>query len=156
MLQSDGTILVGGSFSLIGGGGEGTTGRNSIARLSGEGSVDPAFDPGANARVTAIVMQPDGKIVVGGGFTMLGGGGGGTTARWRIGRLNDDGSLDSSFPDVWPLSPPYTAGEITALALQPDGRIVLAGHFFDGHPGQPPATSRLSWAGREVVTRSRA
>ena len=45
----------------------------------------------------ALAVQADGKILVGGGFTTLGGGGTGTTTRNYIGRLNADGSLDTSF-----------------------------------------------------------
>ena len=55
------------------------------------------FNPGANAIVCAMAVQPDGKILVGGNFTTLGGGGTGTTPRNNIGRLNADGSLDASF-----------------------------------------------------------
>src|SRR5438046_2436535 len=59
-------------------------------------SVD-SFNPGANGMVNALVVQPDGKIVVGGFFTTLGGGGTGTITRNHIGRLNADGSEDTSF-----------------------------------------------------------
>ena len=55
------------------------------------------FDPGANGTVRALAVQADGKILVGGAFTTLGGGGTGTTTRNYIGRLNADGSLDTSF-----------------------------------------------------------
>src|SRR4029077_1308393 len=65
------------------------------------GQSADGFDPGANAPVVAIAVQPDGKILVGGNFTTLGGGGTGTTTRNRIGRLNADGSLDTTFnPDA--------------------------------------------------------
>ncbi|MEO8077875.1 MAG: delta-60 repeat domain-containing protein, partial [Acidobacteriota bacterium] len=85
-VQADGKILVGGSFTGLGGG-IGATSRQRIGRLNPDGSVDPTFNPGANGDVRVIVVQPDGKILVGGGFTTLGGG-----ARNRIGRLNADGS----------------------------------------------------------------
>ena len=71
--------------------------REAIGRLNADGSLDTSFDPGANGQVITIVVQPDGKILVGGQFTMLGGGGTGTTPRNRIGRLNADGSLDATF-----------------------------------------------------------
>src|SRR4029077_7948453 len=94
-LQSDGKILVGGNFNLLGGGGTGTTPRNRIGRLNADGSLDTGFNPGANSVVQSLVVQPDGKILAGGVFTTLGGGGTGTTPRANIGRLNADGSLDS-------------------------------------------------------------
>ena len=99
VVQPDGKILVGGAFTMLGGGGTGTTARNHIGRLNADGSLDFAgFNPGANdRRVRHLAVQPDGKILVGGAFTTLGGGGTGTTTRNRIGRLNADGSLDASF-----------------------------------------------------------
>ena len=60
-------------------------------------SVKDGFDPGANGLVSALAVQSDGKIVVGGNFTTLGGGGTGTSTRNHIGRLNPDGSLDATF-----------------------------------------------------------
>ena len=84
------------SFTTLGGG-TGTTTRNHIGRLNADGSLDTSFNPGANGAVYAVAVQPDGKILVGGDFTTLGGGGTGTTPRNHIGRLNADGSLDTSF-----------------------------------------------------------
>ena len=71
--------------------------RNYIGRLNADGSLDTSFDPGANGNVVALAVQADGKILVGGALTTLGGGGTGTTTRNYIGRLNADGSLDTSF-----------------------------------------------------------
>jgi len=81
---------VGGAFTTLGGGGTGTTPRNSIGRLNADGTLDTTFDPGANNTVYALAVQADGKIIVAGGFTTLGGGGTGTTLRNRIGRLSSD------------------------------------------------------------------
>jgi len=66
-------------------------GISAVARA--QSGLDDSFNPGANGRVAAVVVQPDGKILVGGEFTMLGGGGTGGAARNYIGRLNADGSL---------------------------------------------------------------
>jgi uncharacterized delta-60 repeat protein len=121
-VQPDGKILVGGRFTTLGGGGTGTTARTYLGRLNANGSLDTSFDPGANEEVTAIAIQPDGKILVGGGFTALGGGGTGTTTRYRIGRLHADGSLDTSFN-------PGANWNVFALAVQPDGQILVGGGF---------------------------
>ncbi|MCX6538747.1 MAG: delta-60 repeat domain-containing protein [Acidobacteria bacterium] len=48
-------------------------GACAVARAQ---SLDTAFDPGANGNSSAIAVQADGKILVGGYFTMLGGGAG--------------------------------------------------------------------------------
>ncbi|MBZ5551927.1 MAG: hypothetical protein LAO21_04335 [Acidobacteriia bacterium] len=134
-VQPDGKILVGGYFSTLGGGGTGTTPRNCIGRLNPDGSLDTSFDPGASGGVFALVVQPDGKILVGGDFTTLGGGGTGTTAVHRIGRLNPDGSLDTSFN-------PGANYEVFALAVQPDGKIVAVGGFTTLAGGGTGTTTR--------------
>ena len=121
-VQPDGKIVVGGDFTMLGGGGTGTTARSRIARLNPDGSLDPAFNPGADASVLALAIQSDGKILVGGNFTTLGGGGTGTTARHRIGRLLPDGSLDATFN-------PGANNTVWTLAIQPDGKILVGGFF---------------------------
>ena len=134
--QPDGKILVVGGFTTLGGGGTGTTSRNRIGRLYADGSLDTSFNPGANGNVNGVVRQPDGRILVFGEFTMLGGGFTGTTARQYLGRLNADGSLDTSFN-------PGANGRIVALALQPDGKILVAG-FFTGLGGGTGTTPRAN------------
>ena len=126
-LQPDGKILVGGSFTALGGGGTGTMPRSKLGRLNADGSIDPNFDPGATGDgIYALAVQPDGRIVVGGGFTALGGGGAGTTPRANIGRLDADGSIDPGF------DPGAPGDGVYAIALQKDGRVVAVGDFTTG------------------------
>lgn len=113
-LQSDGKVLVGGGFTMVNG-----VARSYIARLNSDGSVDSSFAPtsGANGAVHDIAVQPDGKVLIGGDFTAVNG-----TARFRLARLNSDGSLDTDF----------TAGagaSVYAITLQADGKILLGGSF---------------------------
>lgn len=122
-VQADGRIIVGGKFTMIGGGGTGNTVRHHIARLLPNGQVDPTFNPGTNNDVYSIVVQPDGKILLGGFFTQVGGGTG-TTVRRRLARLNADGTIDLSFdPDAG------TDGPVYALLLHRDGTIIVGGNF---------------------------
>ncbi len=79
-----------------------------------------SFNPGADDTVNALVLQPDGKILVGGYFSMLGG-----QPRNRIGRLNPDGTLDASFDP----GTNFTAYVVDSLVLQPDGKILVGGDF---------------------------
>lgn len=92
------------------------------ARAAG-GTLDPSFLAapltGPNGPVTAMVMQPDGKLVIAGPFTTVHG-----VARHALARLNADGSLDMTF-DVQLSS----QGEVRALALQDNGKLVLGGRF---------------------------
>ncbi|HYK22642.1 MAG TPA: hypothetical protein VEV42_18005, partial [Pyrinomonadaceae bacterium] len=121
-VQFDGQILVGGDFNFLGGGGFGNVPRSKIGRLNPDGSVDTSFNPGANGQITAMLVQPDGKILIGGFFTMVGSGGSGTVPRSRIARLNPDGTVDTSFN-------PGANNTVRAFALQRDGRIVVVGDF---------------------------
>src|SRR5713101_797668 len=132
-LQADGKILVGGSFTTLGGGGTGRTARNRIARLNPDGTLDTTFDPGANGEVDALAIQADGKILVGGAFTTLGGGG--TTVRNHIARLNSNGTPDTSFD-------PGANNNVLALAVQPDGKILLGGDFTTVGGGGTGTTPR--------------
>ncbi len=115
-LQTDGKILIGGSFTSY----NGTT-RNYIARLNADGTLDLTFNPGtgANDFVQTIALQPDGKILMGGGFTSYNG-----TTQNYITRLNVDGTIDLTFN--------LGTGANSAvldIALQPDGNILIGGGF---------------------------
>ena len=115
-LQSDGKILVGGSFTTY----KGLT-QNYIARLNTNGSLDTSFNIGTgfNSNVNGLALQSDGKILVGGFFTTYKG-----LAQIRIARLNTDGSLDTSFNIGTGFG-----SSISAIALQSDGKIVVGGSF---------------------------
>ena len=69
-----------------------------------------------------MVLQPDGKVVVGGYFNGLGGGTG-ATVRNYLGRINGDGTVDAGFN-------PGATFYVDALALQADGAIVVGGDFI--------------------------
>jgi uncharacterized delta-60 repeat protein len=87
--------------------------------------VDPTFDPGSGvnkngtATVNAILVQPDSQILIGGDFTTYNG-----VARAGIARLNTNGSLDTSFHPG-----PGANAQVLAVALQPDGKVLIAGSF---------------------------
>ena len=113
-VQPDGKVLLGGTFTTLGG-----VARNRMARVDAAGVVDPAFDPNVNGEVVAMVLQPDGKIVIGGIFSSVGG-----QTRNGLARLNADGTLDTAFnlnADSF----------VYGLTAQPDGKILVAGGFDD-------------------------
>jgi uncharacterized delta-60 repeat protein len=97
------------------------------------GAVDPEFYPGlgADGHVLAAVRQPDGKIIIGGAFTRVAG-----VPRNCVARLNADGSLDPAFAagsgvtNVPNAFPPM----VRAVALQPDGKVIIGGRlgYVDG------------------------
>ncbi len=122
-VQPDGKVLLGGDFTVVN-----NTNRSHIARLNADGSLDPSFDPGsgtdASGTVRAILVQSDGKILIGGSFTNFNG-----VARNYLARLNANGSLDTA----------YLNGElggndvVYALAVQADGKLLVAGNFTRFH-----------------------
>ncbi|HSH16878.1 MAG TPA: Calx-beta domain-containing protein, partial [Verrucomicrobiae bacterium] len=120
--QTDGKVLIGGDFTSVN-----SVSRSRIARLNTDGSVDLSFNPGQgmNASVRAILVLPDGDIVVGGSFTSVRG-----VARNYLARLKPDGSVDTDF--LAGLSGANNA--VFDLAQQVDGKILVVGDFtlFNG------------------------
>jgi uncharacterized delta-60 repeat protein len=121
-VQTDGKILIGGSFTVI------NTSRNYISRLNSDGSFDATFNVGGlgtDLAVTSIAIQSDGKIVIAGIFTKFNG-----TSRNGIARINANGSLDVSFN-------PGTGSNNGAqtLAIQSDGKIIIGGLGFSTFNG---------------------
>lgn len=121
-VQPDGKVLIGGDFTDVNG-----VSRPHIARLNLDGSVDVTFDPGTgpSAPVRAITLQPDGRILIGGSFTNVNG-----TDRGRMARLDANGALDSVFLG----GIEGANADVTSIAIQFDGNIIVAGEFtaFNG------------------------
>ena len=118
-VQADGKILTGGRFSTIGG-----QARNRIARLDATTGLADSFNPapnGLNTLVSAIAVQADGKIFVGGYFTTIGG-----QPRRDIARLDATTGLADSFnPNV------SGNGAVYAIAVQTDGKVLAGGDFIN-------------------------
>ena len=91
------------------------------AAVRGQSALD-GFDPNANGTVYVVVVQPDGKILIGGDFTTLSPNGGATVTRNHIARLNPDGTLDTAFN-------PNANGDVLSIAVQADGKILVGGVF---------------------------
>jgi uncharacterized delta-60 repeat protein len=123
-VQADGRILIGGAFSSLQPTGSASPiTRTRLARLNADGTVDTTFDVAANNTVLALLIQPDGRIVVGGGFTTIRPNGATTAeSRGRIARLNADGTLESGFA-------PAFDDRVLALARQADGKLLVGGEF---------------------------
>ncbi|MEP7094109.1 MAG: delta-60 repeat domain-containing protein, partial [Flavobacterium sp.] len=118
IIQSDQKILLAGSFTKY----NGTT-LGHIVRLMQDGSIDVGFNTvlGADAAIDAMLIQPDGKIVLGGRFDTFNGNG-----YSRLIRLNTDGSIDNSFSVGTGFDK-----NVYALDLQSDGKIIVGGSFLN-------------------------
>lgn len=111
-VELGGKILVGGSFTTLGG-----QNRERIGRLNSDGSLDKGFGASSDGTVYAISVQGDGKIIVGGKFALVNG-----QPMSCIARLDANGTIDADFR-------PEAAGTVYCLALQEDGRILIGGAF---------------------------
>ncbi len=133
---ADGKILIGGDFTQVGG-----LARNRLARLNRDGSVDTTFDPNVTglsdppifptdySGVKCLMVQADGKIILGGDFTHIGG-----KPRNRVARLHPDGTLDTSF--ATDVSSDMGNGMtdrsvVVTLAQQEDGKVIIGGDFLN-------------------------
>jgi uncharacterized delta-60 repeat protein len=124
ILQSDGKIIFSGNFGTFAG-----TAAYRSARLNSDGSIDNSFQ-GFNDIIYAAVTQPDGKMIVGGKFTYYNNSGVNAN-RNRIVRLNTDMTLDTTFNIGTGFSSSGFTGEVRAISLQADGKIIVAGSFSE-------------------------
>jgi len=138
-VQADGKIVLAG-FALVG-----DTPRVVASRLDMHGKLDPTFGSGGKVvldigrHVNAVTVQPDGKIVLAG-----------TTGNdFLLVRLDQYGNLDAGTPPGNGNGDPGfgAAGVVTtdfmaavdeakAVAIQPDGMIVVAGTATDRETGR--------------------
>ncbi|HET6574463.1 MAG TPA: delta-60 repeat domain-containing protein [Fimbriiglobus sp.] len=138
-VQPDGKIVIAGYATTA------TTGKDfAVVRLNPDGSPDKTFagtgfglipfTSGSSTNVDdeafAVAIQPDGKIVLAGSSRL----------DFAAARLNADGTLDTTFAGkgvttVVVSTGGFNADAARAMAIQPDGRIVLAG-YSDGNAFQ--------------------
>jgi uncharacterized delta-60 repeat protein len=123
-VQSDGKIIVTGSFDIV----NGVT-SSAVVRLNADGTIDEDFTDnlgtGFNGEIYEAAVQPDGKIILVGIFGTFNG-----DPHQGIIRLNATGTIDQQFSDNMGtgLDP---SGSAQSLALQPDGKIVVSGSFIN-------------------------
>jgi uncharacterized delta-60 repeat protein len=116
-IGSDGKILIGGQFTSYNG-----TARGRLARLASTGALDTNFaKAGADEEILDLAQQADGKAIIVGNFEHFRG-----DARVGVARLDADGFADPSFNVGTGAS-----STVSAVAVQSDGKIVIAGGFSD-------------------------
>lgn len=122
-VMEDGRIVQAGSNSQQ---------NTTVLRYMPDGSLDKTFGADGISNVylsgidniNCLVLQPDGKIMVGGSYDINS-----SSANFLIARFNTDGTLDSSFGYNGKRIIDYNSSTdiIYSLALQPDGKILAAG-----------------------------
>jgi uncharacterized delta-60 repeat protein len=130
-VQSDGKIVIGGPSYSNG------FGNFALARYNPDGSLDAAFGTGGevltafpeSSTAAALLLQPDGKIVVAGSSGLS------TTSenmKVVLARYDATGRLDPSFGTGGQVATVWTQSiDIQTAVLQPDGKIVVGGSVFD-------------------------
>jgi uncharacterized delta-60 repeat protein len=114
-VQRDGKLVLTGSFTDVAG-----EFHERLVRLGGNGAPDGAFALGTNFQVWTTSLAADGALVIAGQFTNLAG-----VVRQRLARISAVGAIDSALkPAVAGLG-----GAIYCSAIQPDGKILIAGDF---------------------------
>jgi uncharacterized delta-60 repeat protein len=130
IIQPDGKILVGGGVGV------GSYLDFGLVRYNLDGSLDSSFGNGGKTvirgtsyddRINSITLQPDGKIVAAGStFT-------GINNHFAVLRCNSDGSVDTTFDGDGILTTSMgVADYVTAVILQPDGKILAVGSAYNG------------------------
>jgi uncharacterized delta-60 repeat protein len=121
---ADQKILVGGDF---------TSPRAGLIRLGNDGSVDSDFAPNIDRSVRSILVQPDGKVVIGGIFTSVDG-----HPRDNVARLTASGALDPTF------GPETSSSSVSISSLAADGpNFLVGGDFHSLNAINRPYVARL-------------
>src|SRR5262245_24477127 len=106
----------------------------ALARYNSDGTLDASFGtggivttpvdfPGSFDRVTSVVLQPDGKIVLAGSTLDVN-----FFANFALARFNSNGTLDASFGTGGTVTTSFgVSAEPWSVAVQADGKIVAAG-----------------------------
>jgi uncharacterized delta-60 repeat protein len=133
-VQTDGKVVVAGSSKI------GNVDCFTLIRYNSDGGVDRSFGLNgivayqvglANSNITSIVIQPDGKIVVGGISRMTNV----SIPKLTLARFTSDGHFDPTFDQdgiVTPANNWAFFGYKIFVALQPDNKIIAAGQTGGG------------------------
>ena len=118
--QSDQRIVLGGNFTTMNG-----VNRNYLARITPAGFIDSTFNPGSGPDNTVFAIAEtfvgsERKLLIGGAFTTFNSLQ--NPSYPFFARLNDNGSLDSTFA-------PHPNNKVFAITVQADGKMLIGGDF---------------------------
>ena len=114
VVQPDGSLLLGGSFSSING-----TSQAYLTRLLPDGVHDSSFSAAVNHYVEDIQLVTDGRIAIAGRFTLVGG-----ESFSKVARLLPNGDPDMTYIGTGEID-----GTVYSLALEDDLDMIFGGNF---------------------------
>jgi uncharacterized delta-60 repeat protein len=127
-LHPNGEIVVAGTATSKSGNPLNPPVRFAVVRYKPNGSLDTTFGPGPEGSASAVALQPDGEVVVAGS----------NNGNLELVRYEPGGSLDPSFGVGGRVTTSLGApAGANAVALQSDGKIVVAGSVGTGVAGDP-------------------
>lgn len=150
MVQEDGKILIAGSFTSVN-----DVARYNLARLNSDGTLDLSFVPPqsrspyaasiAREFISCLALEPNGRVLVGGNFIVTN-----SVQCYGLARLKSDGSPDLSFDpgtgvaNQSGVAQPWSGLALQAIAVQPDGRILVGGTFMQANGNARTNLARLN------------
>jgi uncharacterized delta-60 repeat protein len=129
-LDAQGRVLAGGDFTNVNG-----VVRSNIVRFNGDGSLDTNFNAaaGTDLPLFSVVVQYDGRVLLGGDFNRVNG-----ALQNYLARLNASGGLDPSFN-----TGSGASDSVYAIALQSDGKVLAGGGFAEFNGAASSGIARL-------------
>lgn len=136
--QPNGGVVIGGSFTFVDG-----QSRQNIARLLPDGSLDPDWNPGADAEVITLAVDESGSIYAGGFFRNVGG-----QSRRGLAKISGDG-FGVVDPDWNPLFATWVSPVhyFKVLGIGPDNKLYVSGDFNTIGGQQVSGLARLALDG---------
>lgn len=136
-VQPDGKLLVGGLAGKLS---NDTGWEFALVRYNENGSLDSSFGTngkaitdffGSDDLAQAMILQPDGKIVLAGDVVNLPAN---TNHDFGLARYNPDGSLDTGFGNGGKVTTDFfgSADSGQCMVLQTDGKLIVGGYVYDG------------------------
>jgi len=145
-LQSDGKVVAAGRKGIFFYPADQRKGNVALARYNPDGTLDPTFGNGGivtndfgqglESYAIALMIQPDGKIVIAGE----------STYQFLVARYNSNGTLDTTFSGDGHALANFSSNwdGATDAVLQPDGKIALVGWSIDDSPYYSFALARFN------------
>ena len=115
--DGSGRTVIGGAFMAVGTAGA-TTPRMNLARFNADGSLDGAWDPGANETVFALATDTTGDVFAGGTFSVVGG-----QPRSFLAKISGSGAGGVDF--IWNPAP----NSVVYALLATGGNLYAGGEF---------------------------